>query len=290
MPKHVSLTGGALSLVPKRWVSTMAGRLLAHQMSKALIPWYIRKFSVDLADAADSPETYRSLLDLFIRRLRPGARPIDPREGAVVSPVDGTVENLGSIHRGTLIQAKGVNYSVGDLLGRRWPTDLLEGGSWTTLYLSPGDYHRIHLPLRGRPVRAVHIPGSLFPVNRIGTATVPGLFTRNERWVTTFATAAGTMYLVEIGSLIVGSVRLTYIPELHNIPVRRRTWGEWALTDLPALEKGEEIGHFAFGSTVILLFERGRVQWRPDLRPGAAVRVGQTLGFVRGIGQEEVGK
>jgi phosphatidylserine decarboxylase len=276
-----------LLCTPKRLLTRAAGRLFAHPASRALIPWYVRHYSVDLTDAARPLRDYRSLLDLFTRELRPGTRPIAGEERAVISPVDGTIAAFGSIEKGTLIQAKGMIYSVADLLGNRWSVAPLEGGTWMTFYLSPRDYHRIHMPLSGSPRRAVRVPGTLYPVNALGTASIPRLFAQNERWITTFDTAAGTMYLVEIGSLIVGSVRLTYAPELADAPASRNEWVDRSLDGRPHLEKGEEIGYFAFGSTVILLFERGRVRWLPHLKPGSPVRMGQAVGVLSDEVREE---
>ncbi|MBX6396135.1 MAG: phosphatidylserine decarboxylase [Alicyclobacillaceae bacterium] len=287
MPIRHNLVRWALLCTPKRLLTAAAGRLFAHPVSRPLIPWYVRHYSVDLTDASRPLHAYRSLLDLFTRELRPGTRPIAAGEHTVISPVDGTVAALGSIEKGTLIQAKGMTYSVADLLGNRWPVAFLEGGSWMTIYLSPRDYHRIHMPLAGSPQRAVRVPGTLYPVNTLGTASIPRLFAQNERWITTFDTAAGTMYLVEIGSLIVGSVRLTYAPELAEPPKSRNAWVDRSLAGRPPLEKGEEIGYFAFGSTVILLFERGRVRWLPHIKPGSPVRMGQAVGVLSGKDREE---
>ncbi|MDI3327579.1 MAG: archaetidylserine decarboxylase [Alicyclobacillaceae bacterium] len=284
--RRVRLLRLALDVLPKRALSAAARRLFAHPASRLLIPWYIRRYGVDLGDAARPAAGYRSLEDLFTRELRPGARPVDSREGVVIAPVDGVVAGIGEIRRGTLIQAKNMTFRVADLLGSRFPTDPLEGGSWATFYLSPRDYHRIHMPLEGRPLRAVRVPGTLYPVNRFGTQTVPGLFTRNERWITTFETPAGPMYLVEIGSVIVGSVRLTYAPELLDPPLTRREWFDCTLSGRDSLPKGSEIGYFSFGSTVILLFERDRVRWLPDVKPGTPVRMGQAVGAVLDIGKK----
>lgn len=285
LESRFSLIGALLALLPKRSLTRAAGRLLDHEVSRLLIPWYIRRYSLDLTDAILPPGEYRSLFELFTRRLQPGTRPVDPGGKTVVSPVDGVVGGMGVIHDGTFIQAKGHAYPVADLLGGHFP-DELEEGTWITLYLSPADYHRIHLPLRGKPLQAAHIPGTLFPVNRLGTRGVPRLFARNERWVTTFSTAAGTMYLVEIGSFIVGSVRLTYLPQEIQQISDRKILQKWEVSHIPTIGKGEEIGYFSFGSTVVLLFERGRVEWKSHLKTGDPVRMGQSLGLIRELRYE----
>ncbi len=208
-----------------------------------------------------------------MRPLRPGVRPLEADPRRMASPVDGRVIAAGEIVGGRLLQAKGCDYSLEALLGgdRTWRT--FEGGAALTLYLSPRDYHRIHSPCAARVTRFAYIPGELWTVSPAGVNTVPGLFARNERLVSVLATDFGEAMLVAVGATVVGGIRVAYDPLATNrgrAPVAREL-------DPPyPLEKGQELGRFELGSTVILLFQPGSVILEP-LRPGDAVRLGQTI-------------
>jgi len=243
-----------------------------------LIPYYIRRFNVDLSQVEQPVSHYRTLLDFFVRGLKEGARPVDPASDRIISPVDGTVSQVGTVQEGSLLQAKGVTYSLEALLGGEAANSRrFLGGAFITLYLSPRDYHRIHVPVKGKVHRLTYIPGTLFPVNSIGVRRVRGLFSRNERLITYLHSPAGEVALVKVGATNVGSIRVYYDDQVRtNRPGRRRESTKTYKHPV-TLEKGEELGRFEFGSTVILVFEPGRTVWVDDLSPGQSVQMGQAI-------------
>jgi phosphatidylserine decarboxylase len=190
--------------------------------------------------------------------------------------VDGAVSEAGRIEAEQLVQAKGRSYTLTELLaGKSWAADF-DGGTFATIYLAPFNYHRIHMPLRGQLRETVYVPGRLFSVNAATAAQVPRLFARNERVLTLFDTAFGQMAVILVGALNVGSMATVWAGDIT--PASRRV-----VTTLPpqtlTLDKGEELGRFNMGSTVILLFQAGRVRWNSDTRAGVTVRLGQSLGL-----------
>jgi phosphatidylserine decarboxylase len=242
---------------------------------------FLRFYAVNMAEAERSdPAAYGSFNDFFTRALKPGARTVDPAPGAVACPVDGTVSQAGDLRGDRLLQAKGIDYSAAALLGGDEALAReFEDGSFATLYLAPFNYHRIHMPLAGTLRRARYVGGDLFSVNAATAAGVPGLFTRNERVACVFDTAAGPMAVVLVGALFVGSMSLSFAGEVTA--ERTRTLRDLPVTDpIVALEKGAELGRFNMGSTVIVMFARGRVRLEPGLLPGSAVRFGQRLATV----------
>ncbi len=252
--------------------------------SRVRIPWFknlltrgfLKFFSVDMSEAAEpDPYRYGSFNEFFTRALRPGARPVDIDPDAIASPVDGAVSECGAIEKDRLLQAKGQQYTLDDLLaGQPWAKSF-EGGSFATIYLAPFNYHRIHMPVRGTLLDTVSVPGRLFSVNAITAQSVPRLFARNERVLTWFDTDFGQCALVLVGALNVGSISTAWAGDIT--PARRR-----AVTRIPGpavtLDKGAELGRFNMGSTVILLFEPNRARWHPLLRAGSVVQLGQTIG------------
>lgn len=242
---------------------------------------FLRFYAVNMAEAERSdPAAYGSFNDFFTRALKPGARTVDPAPGAVACPVDGTVSQAGDLRGDRLLQAKGIDYSAAALLGGDEALAReFEDGSFATLYLAPFNYHRIHMPLAGTLRRARYVGGDLFSVNAATAAGVPGLFTRNERVACVFDTAAGPMAVVLVGALFVGSMSLSFAGEITA--ERTRTLRDLPVTDpIVALDKGAELGRFNMGSTVIVMFARGRVRLEPGLLPGSAVRFGQRLATV----------
>lgn len=241
--------------------------------------WFIRHFRVDMEEAQErDPHRYETFNAFFTRALRADARPLVEGEEALACPVDGTVSQARRIEDGRIFQAKGHDYSLEQLLGGSFERARpFQGGSFATLYLSPRDYHRIHMPIRGTLREMVHVPGRLFSVNPATTRVIPGLFARNERVVSIFDTAVGPMALVKVGAVNVGSIETVWAGEVTP-PAGRvvRQWryeGEEAIT----LAKGEEMGRFNMGSTVIVIFAPGAVEWSETIRPGAPVRMGQLL-------------
>src|SRR5512133_2642345 len=270
-----------LRLVPKNALSRLVGALTRWRAPAAVRHAAMRAFAARYRiDLSESPEldAYRSFGEFFARPLRPGLRPIAPGDRVLVSPVDAVVSETGVADGGRLVQAKGIDYPAAALLGDDALAARLEGGAYATLYLSPRDYHRIHFPLGGAVAGWRYVPGSLWPVNPASVRTVRGLFAVNERLVTVLETLLGACAVVAVGATVVGRVHAYYDPTVPRTnqpgaPVRRRDYE----TPIPA-EKGRELGAFEMGSTVILLFEKGRVRLDPKLGPGARVRVGEEIG------------
>jgi phosphatidylserine decarboxylase len=256
-----------------------ATRVRAPWFKNWLIRGFLRLYTIDMADAVQpDPFRYASFNEFFTRALRPDARSPakEPRE--IASPVDGVISEAGKIDGDTLLQAKGRNYTLKELLASRaWAKDF-EGGSFATIYLAPFNYHRVHMPLAGRLRETVYVPGRLFSVNAATASLVPRLFARNERVLTWFDTAFGEFALILVGALNVGSIATVWAGDITPAPRR-------VATTLPpqavSLDKGEELGRFNMGSTVILLFQKDRARWHAELRAGATVRLGQSLGYLQ---------
>ena len=260
-------------------ISRLAGSFAQSNFSRKFIPFYASFFQIALEDAEKPLGDFKHLTDFFTRALKPGLRPIFPEPNAIVSPVDGRVSQFGEIKNGMLIQAKGVDYKLTDLLGGdTTKAERFLGGTFLTIYLSPKDYHRIHTPLAGKLTDYAYIPGSLFPVNNIGVKNVKGLFARNERIITYMDTTAGEIAVIKVGATIVGSVRVVYDTNLTTNVKGAAIGGK--IKNSPVLTKGAELGHFAFGSTVILLFEAGKVKLNLDLKEQDVVRMGEKIGEV----------
>jgi phosphatidylserine decarboxylase len=273
----------ALRLVPKNALSRLVGALTRWRAPPAVrlgaMRAFARRYGIDLSESPDL-DVYRSFGEFFARPLRPGLRPIAAGDGVVVSPVDAVVSEAGVTAGGKLVQAKGIDYPASALLGDEALAARLEGGAYVTLYLSPKDYHRIHFPLGGAVAGWRYVPGRLWPVNAASVRTVRGLFAVNERLVTVLDTPLGRCAVVAVGATIVGRVHAYYDPTVPYTNhagaaglVRAREYE----TPIP-VEKGQELGAFEMGSTVILLFEKGRVRLDPRLVAGARVRVGEAIG------------
>ncbi len=267
-----------------RWVRCLT-RVRRPWLKDRLIRAFMRRFRVDLSIAEEpDPAAYPDFNSFFTRALKPGARPVVSGPGEIAIPVDGAVSQCGPIDGDRLIQAKAIDYRVAPLLGG---SDALAskftGGSFATLYLSPRDYHRIHMPVDGT-LRAMHyVPGQLFSVNDYSTRHVRGLFTRNERLVTVFDTAAGPMALVLVGAIFVSGIETVWAGEVSAA----RPFGDCApdadgRPPAIALARGDELGRFNMGSTVIVLFGRDRVEWSPAIAPGAPIRMGELLAKTSG--------
>jgi phosphatidylserine decarboxylase len=269
-------------LLPQHALSRLvlrATRVRVHWFKDLLVRGFLGLYAIDMTDAVQAdPLSYGSFNEFFTRALKPGARPIAADAEAVSCPVDGAVSEAGEIDGELLIQAKGRRYRLQELLAAQpWARDF-EGGSFATIYLAPFNYHRVHMPLRGDLADTVYVPGRLFSVNAMTAAYVPRLFARNERVLTLFDTAFGRIALVLVGALNVGSMATVWAGDIT--PAARR-----AVSRLPArpvsLDKGEEMGRFNMGSTVILLFQKDRARWHPHVRAGATVKLGESLGSLR---------
>ncbi|MDE2274068.1 MAG: phosphatidylserine decarboxylase [Gammaproteobacteria bacterium] len=244
-----------------------------------LIRAFIRRFDVDLGEAAVPDITgYPTFNAFFTRALRTGTRPVTAEPDAIACPVDGTLSQLGKITGERVIQAKGRTFSLTELLGGdAVVAGKFAAGAFMTLYLSPKDYHRVHMPVDGTLLRMLHVPGRLFSVSPATTRTVPGLFARNERVAMIFDTTAGLMAVVMVGALNVGSIETVWAGEIT--PPRGYVLRSWDYLDNRLeLAKGAELGRFNMGSTVIVLFAADRVHWQRELSPGSGVRMGQCIG------------
>jgi phosphatidylserine decarboxylase len=267
--------------LPQHWLTEGVHALARSRMrllKNALIEGFLARFHPDMSDA-EQPDAraYESFNAFFTRALRAGARPIDPDPRMLVSPVDGTVSEIGRLDGSYLVQAKGHAYTLEALLDEEGSfASLFRGGAFATLYLAPFNYHRIHMPQAGALRAAWYVPGQLFSVNATTAASVPGLFARNERIVCVFEAGALSFALVLVGALFVGSMSTVWHGEVTPRRPRGRTVLplERAAATLP---KGAEMGRFNMGSTVILLLPPGASEWLPQLSSGSTVRVGQAL-------------
>ncbi|MFF0829936.1 archaetidylserine decarboxylase [Brevibacillus sp. NPDC003359] len=271
------LLPGLIHRLPQNAMSRTMGKITATPFSRLAIQRYIKHYEIDTSIIEKPVSEYRTLKEFFSRRLKPAARPIAPDTDTIVSPVDGTVSQLGDISEGTLIQAKGKEFSVIELLGgSEEEAKRYYGGKFITIYLSPRDYHRIHMPVAGDLSCYCYLPGKLYPVNQLGIENVDRLFARNERLVTHIKTDdLGDMALVKVGALFVGSVKVCYNTATTNIKHGRQTHEKIAGT--PRYEKGAELGWFEFGSTVILLLESNELDWATGVEKGKPLLMGQAL-------------
>jgi phosphatidylserine decarboxylase len=245
--------------------------------TESIINWFVKRYNVNMLEAAN-PDTasYKSFNEFFTRPLRGGARPI--AAAAFVSPVDGAISQCGAVVGDLVVQAKGHGYSTQALVGGDAALAAqFDNGEFATLYLSPRDYHRIHMPCAGRLTRMIYVPGELFSVNPTTARGVPGLFARNERVVCVFEGAHGPFVMVLVGATIVGSMATVW----HGVvnPPRPGTVREWSYEmGSISLAQGEEMGRFLLGSTVVMLFQQGVMQFNPDWTPTRPIVMGEAMG------------
>jgi phosphatidylserine decarboxylase len=237
---------------------------------------FARRVGADLDEVERPLEEYRSFDEFFTRKLRPGARSIAGDEDVVVSPCDGTVSACGTAHAGVMIQAKGRDYRVFALLCDRAAADRFEGGSYVTIYLAPRDYHRVHAPIGARVSGYQHIPGAFFPVNALAVKHIDGLFTKNERLITYLDSPAGEVALVMVAATGVGHMTVTYDSVETHRPGRSRPAERVRFSAPTPIPRGGELGTFHLGSTVVLLFEPGRVKLEP-MTAGQRIRLGEPI-------------
>ena len=267
-------------LLPKQALTVLAGKLAsaeAGSLTTSVIRWFVGRYNVNMAEAANPDiASYKSFNEFFTRPLKDGARPF--AETDFLCPVDGAISQFGAIERDQIFQAKGHRYSTTALVGGdRQLAAQFENGSFATLYLSPRDYHRIHMPCDGRLTRMIYIPGALFSVNPTTARGVPGLFARNERVVCVFDTANGPFVLTLVGATIVGSMATVW----HGVvnPPRPGVVREWRYDEQNVvLRKGEEMGRFLLGSTVVMLFPKNALAFNPEWAPTRAIRMGEAMG------------
>lgn len=269
------------TIIPHHLLSRFVG-LLAHSkiawIKNPFIKWFVKAYAVDLSAAIiEEPTEYESFNAFFTRALKPGQRPIDSSSDGIVSPADGAVSQLGVIENGQLIQAKGIHYELLQLLGGdKQHAEQYQDGKFMTIYLAPKDYHRVHMPISGVLQEMVYVPGRIFSVNKTSTEHVPNLFVRNERVICRFTTEYGMMTLVLVGAMIVASIKTVW--EGVVAPYNSRTLKQWQYPEENIrIEKGQEMGRFQLGSTVIVLME-SKAQWGSFLKDGSGVKMGQKIG------------
>ncbi|CAG8998718.1 MAG: Phosphatidylserine decarboxylase proenzyme [Candidatus Celerinatantimonas neptuna] len=268
-------------ILPKHLLSRVIGYLAdarAGQLTTWIIEQFIRRYRVDMNEAQQSnPGDYSTFNEFFTRELKPGARPIVEGEQKLAHPADGRVSQLGPIHFGRIIQAKEHNYSTRALLGGNEAlTREFEGGKFATIYLSPRDYHRVHMPIDGTLRQMIHIPGELFSVNPVTANHVPGLFARNERVVAIFDTAIGPLAMVLVGATIVASIETVWSGTVAPVSKRINHWNYQSQAPI-SLKKGEEMGRFKLGSTVVLLFAKDAIDFAKSVRQGDVTQMGSLL-------------
>lgn len=272
-------------LVPQHALSRFAG-MLSHceipWLKNYLIQWFLKRYNVNLQEAIESdPYAYPSYHEFFIRQLKPHLRPIDPSPVSITSPCDGAISQIGKIEQGTLVQAKNKSFSVSALVGDAEDAKCFEKGHFTTIYLAPIDYHRVHMPLSGTLTHLRYIPGDLFSVNPLTTDHVDNLFARNERVVCFFKHDHRSFAIILVGAMIVGSIFTRWGGNIK--PYRGKEILNISYPQTPEqhirLDKGDEMGYFALGSTVIVLLDEN-MHWEYDLSENSRLVVGQAIGHL----------
>ena len=266
-------------LLPKQALTTLAGKFASAQLgglTTSVIRWFVGRYNVNMAEAANPDiASYTSFNDFFTRALKPGARPL--AQADLICPVDGAISQFGPIAKDQVFQAKGHTYSTTALVGGDAAAAArFDNGHFATLYLSPRDYHRIHMPCAGELTRMVHVPGDLFSVNPTTARGVPGLFARNERVVCFFESAQGPFVLVLVGATIVGSMATVWHGQVN--PPRTGVLRQWDYAKgQVSLQQGEEMGRFLLGSTVVMLFPQGPLQFNPQWSPTRPIQLGEAM-------------
>lgn len=272
-------------LAPQHLISRGAGKIAECEIPRfknALIEWFIKRYGVNMTEAErQHPEDFKHFNDFFTRALKPDAREIDTTKDTIISPVDGAISQLGAIKQGQIFQAKGQSFSLVELLGgdidRAQP---FMGGEFATIYLSPKDYHRIHMPITGTLKEMVYIPGKLFSVNPVTAENVPRLFARNERVAAIFDTELGPMAMVLVGAMIVASIETVWSGLVAPLKREVKTLN-YDEKQRITLEKGAEMGRFKLGSTVVLAFPENTTEFLESMQAGSLVRMGGALGKIK---------
>lgn len=271
--------------VPQHGLSRFAGLLANSEipwLKNRLIHYFINRHAVNLNEAQQSnPYLYTSFNDFFTRALLPQVRPIASSPSDFVSPVDGTISQLGKIEEGSLIQAKGHDFNVSALLGgeENIAAPFMQG-SFLTIYLAPHDYHRVHMPIDGQLTKMIYVPGKLFSVNTRTANAIPNLFARNERVISIFKTPVGQVAIILVGAMIVGSIETRWAGTIHSNHSSKKPQ-EWNYESPINLKRGEEMGRFKLGSTVIVLLENNVIDWDSQFGPMQKVQYGQKMGTLK---------
>lgn len=271
-------------IIPQHLLSRMAGWLGETSISCIKNPftnWFVQQYGVNMSEAIiEDPTAYKSFNDFFTRALKDNARPIDSQSNSIVSPADGAISQLGDIKNGRIFQAKGQDFSLTELLGG--DLDIAKpfmGGKFATVYLSPKDYHRVHMPMNGKLKSMIHVPGDLFSVNTTTAENVPRLFARNERTVCIFDTEIGPMAVVLVGAMIVASIETVWAGQTTPLKREIKTT-HYPQNDKIKLQKGEEMGRFKLGSTAVVLFAKDAMSWDEDYQAGSATVMGKKFGAI----------
>lgn len=268
-------------LLPQRSISRCAYRLTRIRtpwFKNLFMRWFIQHFKVNMEEAIETDyRHYEHFNAFFTRALKADSRPLATEADAICCPIDGNISQIGRIEGETIVQAKGHSYTLTELLGGTAELAMsFQNGYFATLYLSPRDYHRIHMPLAGRLRTMLHVPGRLFSVSPLTTRIVAGLFARNERIINLFDSPAGSMAVIMVGAINVASMETVWAGVIT--PPLAKTIQRWDYSEQNiTLEKGVEMGRFNMGSTVILLFETGKIRWQPELAAGQQVQMGQLM-------------
>ncbi len=268
-------------LIPKQAITALAGKLAgarAGSTTTSVIRWFVKRYNVNMAEAANPDiASYATFNDFFTRPLKDGARPL--AQADLLCPVDGAISQFGPINKDQIFQAKGHSYSTTALVGGDAALAAeFEDGHFATLYLSPKDYHRIHMPCAGVLRRMIYVPGDLFSVNPTTARGVPGLFARNERVVCVFDSPQGPFVQVLVGATIVGSMATVWHGQI-NPPRPGHLWERLYKDGGVNLAQGAEMGRFLLGSTVVLLFPRGPLVFNPQWAPAGTIRMGEKMGI-----------
>ncbi|WP_049631867.1 archaetidylserine decarboxylase [Cellvibrio sp. pealriver] len=272
-------------LVPQHGLSRAAGWLASTPnkfVKNTFISWFVKRYNVDMSLAAEeNPLAYGCFNDFFTRALKPGARPVDSTQDSIVSPADGAISQLGKIIDGRIFQAKGQDYTAQELLGgdEALAAEFAEG-DFATVYLSPRDYHRVHMPYGGKLRTMISIPGELFSVNTVTAENVPRLFARNERVVAIFDTDIGPMAVVLVGAMIVAGIETVWDGQVAPFASREIATSLYPYQNI-VLNKGDEMGRFKLGSTAIILFAKDKIQWDSRFAATTPTKMGERMGSKR---------
>ncbi len=271
-------------ILPQHALSRLVGKIASCDLpwvKNTLIKRFISHYNVQMHEAAaENYYEFKNFNAFFTRALKDDARTIDPSENVFVCPADGTISQLGEIRGGDIFQAKGQSYSAADLLANEDLAKQFDGGQFATVYLSPKDYHRVHMPISGKLISQTYVPGQLFSVNGATAENVPGLFARNERLIALFDTEVGPVAMVLVGAMIVAGIETVWSGQVAPPPKTAQTT-QYDKVEPVKLNKGDEMGRFMLGSTVILLFPKDTVEFDPGYQANTPTRMGQLLGQIK---------
>lgn len=271
-------------IIPQHTLSRLLGYVANCRCAwfkNLFIKWFIRHYKVDMSIAEkENPADYLTFNEFFIRRLKPAARPITRSSNSIICPADSVISQFGGIDSSTLIQAKNVDYSLSSLLTTEQYAQTFQNGEFATLYLSPKDYHRVHMPFTGKLLKMIYVPGKLFAVNPTTAERIPNLFAKNERVICIFETEIGKIAVIMIGAMIVASINVVWANKI--VPNKEKSVQSWDYeSTLVKLNRGDELGHFELGSTVIVLFEQNKIQWHKDIVTEQAIKFGEEIASIK---------